>query len=77
MTLEVLVGDSVALKRLGACLKQGNLARNGKKTIFEDVFFGFHLSRSFSRYRDRDGQIPDIAVPRRPRIIRVPALTPL
>ena len=57
--------DSVALKRLGACMNQGNPARNAK-VQFLKMFFGFHLSwlsRSFPRYRDRDGQIPDIAVP--------------
>ena len=45
----------------------------GWELVSNKDIFGFHLSRSFSRYRDRDGQIPDIAVPRRPRFIRVPA----
>ena len=34
--------------------------------------FWIPLIRLFSRYRDHDGQIPDIAVPRRPRFICVP-----
>ena len=41
--------------------------------VFAVKFPISRLSRSISRYRDRDGQIPDFAVSRRPRIIRVPA----
>ena len=67
--------DSVALRSLGACFKQGNPARNAKVQFLKMVF-GFHLSRLSRTGYFLDIPMAKFPILRRPRFIRVTASDP-